>query len=795
MGSSSDVPLNRLAGGVFLVTLGSLLAELSLTRVFSVLLWYHFAFLVISLALVGLSAGAASVFVAPRLSHRGPAAFRLAASSLIGGLTTAGLMVLLLRFRMTEQVSAGMLVRIVAVCVLSAVPFYFIGVVTSLAVREAGTRVSVVYAADLFGAAVGCVAFVPLVNVLGAPLTMFAAGAACGLASAAFGIPADRRGLRVLHLAMVVALIVLGPFARRAGVLTIDYAKGRPRHDLVERWNSFSRIAVWKHPSGEPFTRGISDKWDRPIPIEKFIIDIDAGANTPILEAPADPQKLDYLRHDLTSLPFALVDPAETLVIGPGGGRDVVLALLFGAKKVTAAEINREVVNVVRNDFGGFSGHLYDRNDVELVVSDGRSFILNDRRQYDVIMLSLVDTFAASAAGAMSLTENLLYTREAFEAYLRHLKPGGVLALTRWLWTPERETVRIVTLGREALEALGAEEPERHFVVASHSNLGSVLISRSPLTDGQISRARERIEALAFSPLYLPGGPGAEPFIQAATTRDLAGFCAGYPFDIGAPTDNRPFFFFTLRLGDLLRVLSMPEGRAQNLGVLIVVVVALAVLGMTVAFILVPLWLLRGDVLRERRLPLVPFVLYFCGLGVGFMLLEIPLLQKFILFFGQPSASLSVVLFSMLAGGGLGSFWTRRWPGPGTARRLVGAGLAAALILAGLTAVSHEQLGWFAGWPFAAKAMLAGAAILPLGVCLGTFFPSGVRAIVGVDENLVPWAVGLNAVASVLGSVLAMIIGIAAGFREALLVGLAVYVVVIVSFFVLRGGSVPARTC
>jgi spermidine synthase len=790
------IPTARLAAGVLLLTLGSLLTELSLTRVFSVLMWYHLAFLAISLAMVGLSAGAVSVYVFPRLSGGGRERVggRLATTAALAGLCTAAALLLMLRVRLTEQVNAATLVRVVLVCVLGALPFLFIGFTTSLAIREAGAKVSLVYGADLVGAALGCLLFVPAVDRLGAPLTILAGGVGCAVAALLFAPPVGR--MRLACAATVALLAAGGAALDRFGFLEIDYAKGHERHDLAVRWNAFSRVAVWERPTERSFTAGISDTYTKPIEVERLVIDIDAGANTPILAAPRDPSDLEFLSHDLTGLPFTVVRPRRTLVIGPGGGRDVVLALREGSQQVTAVEINPDIVDLVRNEYGEYSGRIYDRPGVEVVVRDGRSFIQSDARQYDLIMLSLVDTFAASAAGAMSLTENMLYTREAFDAYLARLTPGGAMAFTRWVWNPERETLRIVALARASLERAGVTDPGRHILVASQNNLGCTVISRAPLTDGQIARARAKVEAMGFKLLYAPGAtpddlPATGPIAELATTRDPAGFYATYPFDVRPPTDNRPFFFFTLRPRDVLSVLSMSEGRAQNIGVLIVATVAVAVAAMALAFVVGPL-LLRGGLSAVRgRLPFGAFVLYFLALGAGFMLVEIPMMQGFTLFLGQPSASLSVVLFSLLLGGGLGSFWTRTWPErPRVLRiRLALAGLGMLALLGVILWASHGFLPARAGWGMPTKVLLTVALVTPLGVCMGTFFPTGLRVVAARDERLVPWAVGLNAVASVLGSVLALMIAITAGLWQAAAAGVVVYAVVLLLFIRLTRGS------
>ncbi|HEX8325390.1 MAG TPA: hypothetical protein VF595_15920, partial [Tepidisphaeraceae bacterium] len=565
---------------VALLSFAGLLAELGLTRLFSVLLWYHFAFLAISLALAGLSAGALLAYLgrseAPADARDGGAA--LWRDCCLAGLSLAVVSPVLLNLRTTEQIDALMLAKIVFACVIGAVPYGFIGAGLARAMRGAGTGVGTVYAADLAGAALGCLLFVPMANTVGVPLMMTLAATACAAAAV---LAAVRRGslARATAIGAVVLVLLAGIGQRTLGLMDVQYAKGKARQDVDVRWNSFSRIGVWQHDKNEPFSRGISRNFTGSTDAERKIIDIDAGANTPMIEgggslsadAPAPPA-LDYLRSDLTSLPFAAVTPERSLVIGPGGGRDVVLSLLFGAKHVTGVEINPAIVDLVRNQYRDHTAGLYSRPDVNVVIRDGRSFLHSTPERFDVIMLSLVDTFAASAAGALSLTENLLYTQEAFDQYLEHLTPGGVVAFTRWVWEPDRETIRLVMTARRSLERIGVD-PTRCVMVVKEKNLGSVIVSRSPFTVEQVAAVEKRAAELGFEPVYLPGRSIDSPVATLLTEADPTAFLNAYPFDIRPATDDRPFFFFTLWPSDVFRVLTMPGGRAQNIGILVLLVV------------------------------------------------------------------------------------------------------------------------------------------------------------------------------------------------------------------------------
>jgi spermidine synthase len=441
---------------------------------------------------------------------------------------------------------------------------------------------------------------------------------------------------------------------------------------------------------------GLSPKYDGPHPFSYFM-DIDASASTEILVA----QKIDdvaFLRDEVTAFAYRLMPPGgESLVIGPGGGRDVWSALVFGASKVVGVEINSIIVDdVMRGRFRGRSGRLYERPDVQVFVDDGRNFVARSRDRYDVIQASLVDTWAATAAGAYTLTENTLYTVDAFSDYLDHLSDDGVLTITRWV----ADGLRLVSLAQEACARRGWSAADR-LAVVRHENVATFLLKKKPFTAEETARLRAIADRLDFEVLYTPSTeptygrssdtrqttkPAEDVLVEGAATGDYARlitaadreqFYASYPADIRPTTDDRPFFFHTTKIQDQFDVAfgqKMLFGNGLSaLMTLLGISAALVAL-----FVVGPLIVAGRGQARPRGW--LAWLVYFGALGAGFMLIEVSVLQNFVLLLGHPVYSLTVTLFSLLLGTGLGAGWSRRLDGVSLRRSGAQAILIVALI-------------------------------------------------------------------------------------------------------------------
>ena len=494
----------------------------------------------------------------------------------------------------------------------------------------------------------------------------------------------------------------------------------------------------------------------------------------------------------------------EFAIIGPGGGVDVLRAVGNGSPSVTGIEINPIIANtIMRGRYADYTFHLYQLPEVHIHVTDGRSFVRNAKQQFDVVQMTLVDTWASTAAGAFALSENSLYTVEAFREYFEHLRPDGMIAITRWEFQQPREALRVISVAMQALHEMGVANPAANFIVVSEGHLDAdgipvvVLAKRTAFTAEEVSRVRGHMEshpklALLYAPPDTPSATtsieqaqysaGADSFTQLIQSNDPKRFAERYPYDVSPVTDNAPFFFFTLKFGQILHPQSLMRGIdwKVNLGVAVLGMVLAISLLAVLLFLVIPLARgARGQQPRPVRL------LYFIAVGLGYILVEIAFIQRFVLFLGHPVYALTVVVFLLLLSSGAGSMVSRWWLANTSRVWLPLLLVAAALLL--YVAVLPSLLGHLVGLPFPVKLLISAGLLVPLGFAMGMPFPTGLRALADATTgNLVEWAWAMNAASSVLGSVLAIIIAIQFGLNITLATGAAAYLLAIVLARTLR---------
>jgi hypothetical protein len=773
-------------GGVAAVSAALLMTELALTRIFSVTMYYHFAFLAISIALFGLSASGVGVYLARRRLAKFDTRILLSVAAQTHALGTLLALACLVRIRVGLNYSPENLELMLAIYALAALPFLTGGTVMSLAFARLTDRINVLYAADLMGAAAGCMALIPLLNWLGAPGVVMTAAALSTAAAMAFAPDSFRR--RTIAMGAAMALVIAALQLAGAAPFDVVDTKGHVGDRILfSKWNSFSRVAVYDRPHGD---WSLSPRFTGTRAPSLFM-DIDSAASTPILKGTGHADDASYLRYELTAFGYHFVEGSpgfSALVIGPGGGRDLLSALVFGASHVDGVEINPIIArDVMLGQFRDFSGDIYANPRVSIYVDDGRNFVRRSRERYDVIQASLVDTWAATAAGAYTLTENSLYTKEAFEEYFDHLSDRGLLTITRWVF----DGLRLVSLAQDACAARGVDASTR-LAIIRYDRVATFLLKKQPFTADEIARLRELSGQLGFSILYAPGlpaPPAADDPVEMARTgtstadywrliraSDREQFLASYPLDESPTSDDRPFFFHTTRLRDQMQVAfgrSMLFGNGLSALMTLMAISAMLVL----LFVIGPL-ILGSD--RPRR-GWGGWLAYFGALGAGFMLLEVALLQRFVLLLGHPVYSLTVTLFSLLLGTGIGSLIGRRIE---TARvrdmtsyalaGIVAAALAAAALLAPVVDVGIP-------WALPLRIGFAVALILPLGVLLGMPLPGGMRLVAADRADIIPWGWGINGAFSVVGATLAVFIAMNWGFSITLCAAAGVYAVAAVT--------------
>ena len=779
--SRSEISEPTLLSGLGLASFAALLLELALTRLFSVVLFYHFAFLAISIALLGLGAGGVFAYLLKSRMVRFGTRDLAALLCMINSVLVLLVLEIVLHVPVALTVTGKNFLRLTVLYLSAALPFFLTGLLFSVVFARETWRVSRLYGADLSGGALACLAVVPLLNWVGGPNTILVSAV---IMAAAALVWASSSMQRKTAGALLAAFVILIAANRSNRLIDVVYAKGMFRDPAwVEfaRWNALSRVEVDRQGRG------------------KAIV-IDADASTSIMNCDLAQWRGSECERDQMKQPPALANVlrahGEFAIIGPGGGVDVLRAVANGSPSVTGIEINPIIADtIMRGGYADYAMHLYERPEVHIHVTDGRSYLRSTRQQFDVVQMTLVDTWASTAAGAFALSENNLYTVEAFREYFEHLKPDGMVAITRWEFRQPREALRVVAVAMEALHGLGVANPAGHFIVASQGPLNedgiavTVLAKKTAFTAEEESAVRHHFERYGgLDPLFLPSEgrrqAGDNPFANLIASNDPYRFAQNYAYNVAPVTDNAPFFFFTLKASQILGQQGLQRGIdwKVNLGVLVLILVLAISVAAVLGFLILPLALQTG---RQSPLPL----LYFVAVGLGFILVEIALIQRFVLFLGHPTYALTVVIFLLMISGGAGSLVSRRW-----LARTEMAWMPLALVIVALTAgvfFLPHVLAAGVGLRFEYRLAVSGLLLAPLGFMMGMPFPTGLRALgdgpaLGVPsgarerDNAVEWAWAMNASASVLGSVLAMVIAIQFGLNATLACGVAAYLLALV---------------
>ncbi|MFO8071453.1 MAG: hypothetical protein R6V85_06220 [Polyangia bacterium] len=813
-------PAPRSVGlGVALVSLCLLTTELALTRLFSVTIWYHFAFLAISVALFG--TGFAALFVhliQKRLPVDKTRSLLARWAAALAAIEPLAVLVLLnftpdLGHGVGASPGACSTVDLAISFVAAAAPFFAGGLAISLAMTRYSRHIHALYSWDLVGAGLGCLLVIPAMSLLGAPAALVAVGSLAAAAALLFAGPQIRiRPLEHGAFGLLgVALIVAAATAPLHGAFRVHSAKGLDL-DRVEpefnEWNSFSMVSVF--PSFHFRGWGMSRAYDGETPQRKTLV-IDMNAMTPLVHFSGDVAEGRHVMWDLSAFVHHVRPdwkPRKVCVIGAGGGRDVLAALVAGARRVTAVEINPLIVeDVMRGEYRDYTGGLYDRPDVEVIADDGRGVVRRSSEKYDIIHSSMVDTSAATAAGAYALTENSLYTVEAFSDYLDHLAPGGLLSASSVAMPGMAGGAGLAAIAWQALVDRG-EDPSRQVVSVGTpwierpgSTLHNLIIKNGPFDERELASVRREATRLRFPIYHLPGRepPRNNPIrrlLRCENRRELDRLMDGWPLDVSPATDDRPFFFYQNRLRDVGELISAERpAYLFGGGLFVLAKVALVASAMVILFLLTPFVLARRD-LRGGRGPAAVDLAYVGCLGVGFMCIEIGLIQKLTVFLGPPTYTLAVVLLTLLLSGAAGSRLFGRTR-PERRRRNLPIALAAlvALVIAlWASGAGDALLDSAVAAPLSARIAIAAALLAPTGLLLGMPYPAGLSATAERAPRRIPWLWGINSAASVLGSVSAVLISIHAGISIAILAGAGFYATaLLLAFSLTRGRSAAAE--
>ncbi len=788
----------RFGAGILLGSLCLLCTELVLVRIFSVLMSYHFVSLILSLALFGITAGGLAVYLAPGRFPAERTGAQLERATLLLGAALLALWAFffalsrrpLLAYRLLAPfhqpffepfgprpaapglLSAEQALPLAVLYLLAALPFLCGGFAVTIALTRWAHRAALVYGWDLAGAGLGACGAFALLTALDpfSALAALAAVAAVGALCIPTGAPARRRAPAVLLAAVGAGLAA---WSAAGDLVELKFVRGRYQPDLkLALWDATSRVAVFPLRGGQAEgSFGMSRTFRGEVPEQLGLVVDDTGYTTMARHRPGD--DLAWARANLLSLPYRLRESPSALIIGPGGGKDILIARAAGAGAIRAVEVNPLVVRAVQQEFAEFSGRPYTLPGVEGIVDEGRTFLRRDARRYDVIQATVVYGNLAPSAGAFTFTEDHLYTTEAFHDYFDRLAPGGVLAISRFVH--ERRIQRLVATARAALEERGAAAPAAQVFIASERGLATVLAKLSPFTVGEAAFLERACRELGFEVLYSPLRQGAGPFYDLLRAADAAAYAETLAYDITPVDDDRPFFHYLLRPRDFFRAGwggASPDfdDRALVLVRSLLAVAAVAVL----AFLILPL-LARGRAASIRWVEAAPALLYFSALGLGFIVTEIVLLKRFLLLLGKPVYTLAVVLSVFLVAGGAGSLRAGVFAGSRTSLRRRCAALSIVLLLTATTLPLLVEAALAA--PLAARLLLAVAVSAPLGYLMGQPLPLGLYLVRQREGRLVPWVWGLNGALSVLGAVATLVLAVSFGYTTTMIVGTACYLV------------------
>ena len=803
MEDHAPAPAWRIRAGLALVCAAVLVFQVALTRIFSFLTWYHLTFLAISLALLGF--GAAGTYLAVRTRGTGDAA--VLASRAASGFALAVPLALLVISRIELELlrvdrDPTEILKFVVVVVAACAPFFFGGLAISALLSGWARHASTLYAVDLGGSAAGCLLAVLLINSAGGVKAALVAGLLAAAGGAALAPPAPPGRLPRLALFSLAAALLPAaasvaprdPFAllpsasKELGFLLRRFA-GQP---LVEysAWNMVARVDVTRPAYTRiPFGGGVlsaryaSREWSARGVYQ------DGAAPTQVFSSDGDVGKMDFLEGYLQGAPYQLTEKPRVLVIGVGGGLDVLIALSHGAAHVTGVDINPVTVDAIQRVYGEYTGGLFRGSErVAVKVAEGRHFVSATREVYDVIQMSGVDTFAALSAGAYTMSENHLYTKEAIRDFLARLGPLGVLSFSRWEFDPPRETLRLAATVVEALEAMGVSEPYRNVLVVQGPMWAELVARKTAFAPQDVAGVAAWAErngfTLFFDPLR-PGGTAYDAVLRAATAERRAVYGA-YPFDITPATDDRPFFFDYYRWASLFDS-SLGRGgygiTQLPVGLRVIIVTLCVTAGLGAAAILLPL--------RRRAIGganVQGALGYFACLGFGFMFVEIALLQRFVFYLGGPAYSLTTVLFALLLFAGLGSLASGRQKDRARATA-AWLGIAVGLYCLGLAFLSGRLIEWTLALSPGARRALFVALTAPLAFLLGHFFPLGVFELRLRDPAWVAWAWGVNGFSTVLASALSVLVAMHAGFSALFVLAAGCYLGALLLFPRLRAGA------
>jgi spermidine synthase len=791
---------------IALVSASALAYEILLMKLFSIIQWHHFAYMIISLALLGY--GASGTFLAltrERLLKYFPYAY--IANIALFALSS------ILCFIIAQQIPFNpleilwepkQLFSLFWIYLLLSLPFFFAANVTGLAFIYYKTEISKVYGADLLGAGLGSITILLLLYIFfpASILQLIVLVALFCIAIALLEL-GFRPRMEVLLLFVLSPLLVL--LLSGGGTLKINEYKDLSQtlkisgtKIIQELPSPFGMLSVVQSQD-VPFryVPGLSMACDIE-PLQQLGVFTNGNGMSAITKYPKKMDELSYLDCQTSALAYHLSDPNKVLILGAGGGAGILQSLYHKTKEIDAVEIDQQMVDLVRTKYAEYAGNIYGMNNVTVHTAEARGFIASSNEKYDLIQMSMLDSFGTSSAGLQSLSENYLYTVEALGLYLQNLKPDGYLSISRWLRLPPRDTLKLFATAIEALERNGVEDPKKHLVLIRGWQTTTLIVKNGILSLKEIKELKRFSNERFFDIAYYDGLLKSE--VNRYNILDKAYFFNGtralfqnkkeyynnYKFDIRPATDDRPYFYHFFKWGTLGEIFALRGAGGLHLlewGYLVLIVSLLQAVIASIVLILLPLIRYRKSEKSTVAASKKRVFVYFFVLGLGFLFLEIYFIQRFILFLSHPLYAVVVVLSTFLIFAGLGSNYSKQLGTLKGYSRSARYGLYAIFVLGLFYLLMLDQIFSFLLTQIEQIKIAASVLLIaPLAFAMGMPFPMGLSELARDTESLIPWAWGVNGCASVISAIAATLIAIHFGFTVVMAMALIFYLIAFFTF-------------
>lgn len=593
-------------------------------------------------------------------------------------------------------------------------------------------------------------------------------------------------GVFTMMILIPVYLMTACPDAKRVSPYkTISGALCLPKAKVIHE--AYSPLAVVEvvEARGLRTTSGLSLVSPFQVPVQKGIF-FNSGSMSPITPYDGNNDKIKYLEYLASYLPFHVKEKKDrnrVLIIGAGGGESILKSILSGFKQINALEVDSNVISMMTQKFGTFSGHIYNNENVIVLNQEARSYILQTQLKYDLIEISMIDAYNTAASGVYALNESYLYTIESIRDYLNRLKENGVLAISRWIVTPARDNLKIFNMVIQALHGMGIENAEKHLIAIRSLQTLTLLVSLSPIQDQTIEKTKFFSKKCLFDLVFYPGilehetnrlikldTPVYYRGIKKLLSPHSKDFIKSYDFDIGAAKDNRPYFynFFKPSMIKLIKTYGPSQIPVTEWGYLILVMVLLPVLIIAFGFIVFPVLLTRQKKMKMKKINLA----YFSLIGLAYFFIEMPLIQKMGMFLGHPSYSISVIIAGLLIFSGIGSLLSEKiFP---KEKRVLTACMLIVLITSFYLIFIDQILFYFITWHVGLKILLTLIILLPLGFFMGFPFPCAL-SFLNQKHGSLPWVWGVNGFSSVISILLAALLAMLFGFNFVLTAAILCY--------------------